>query len=129
LIVREYTEADLETFKRIHAQSGLDYQMPDLSSPLFIVKTVIERAGKPTTLLAARIEAETYLLSDGAPADKWEDIQMAQPIFLNALWEKGIDNTYCCVPPAVDFHFGKRMKSLGWEQIRDWRPYYRETVL
>lgn len=129
LIVRPYIDTDLESFRRIHAESGLDYRFPDLSSPLFVIKTVIERAGRPATLLAAKLEAETYLMTAGAPEDKWDDIQMAQPVFMNALWERGLDSTYCVVPPSIDKHFAKRMKSLGWTPIRDWRPWTRETMI
>lgn len=126
-LVREYTNADLMHFERIHEASELDYKFPDLSSPLFICKTVIERAGKPTTLIAGRLEVETYLMSSGGPADKWEDIRLAQPAYMQTLWEKGIDSSYCVVPPEVDKHFAKRMRSLGWQPARNWFPWTRET--
>lgn len=127
-LVRPYTESDLDTFKRIHADSGLDYQFPALESPLFVVKTVIERAGKPTTLLAARIEAEAYLITSGTAAERLEDIEAAQPQFLADLWALGIDNAYCAVPRAVDRHFRKHMERLGWERGRDgWTNFFRNT--
>lgn len=129
MIVRPYTEADLETFKRIHADSGLNYRFPDLNSPLFIVKTVVERAGKPTMLAAARIEAEAYLITTGTPQDKWEDIQAAQKVFLAELWKQGLDNVYACVPDEIGKHFGKRMSSLGWTKGREgWTNWFRDTV-
>ena len=129
MLVRPYTEADLEAFKRIHTDSGIDYRFPDLNSPLFIVKTVIERAGKPTTLLAGKIDVETYLMTSGSAAERLEDITEANRHFLNALWEKGIDNAYCGVPKSIDRHFHKHMERLGWERGRDgWVNYFCDTM-
>jgi hypothetical protein len=127
--VRPYTEADLETFKRIHAESRLDYKFPALDSPLFIAKTVVERDGNPTTLLAGRIEVEAYLMTSGTAAERLEDIAAAQSDFLAKLWEQGIDNAYCAVPRSVDRHFAKHMQALGWERGRDgWSVWHRDTI-
>ncbi len=127
LTVRPYTDADLDTFKRIHAESGLDYKFPNLSSPLFIVKTVVERAGKPVLLAAGKLQVETYLMVEGGPEAKWEAIQTAQPHYLNAVWKRGLDSTFCVVPPEVDAYFAKRMIALGWTPARSWFPWTRET--
>lgn len=126
--VRAYTEADLETFRRVHADSKLDYRFPDLDSPLFIVKTVVERAGKPTTLLAGHLTVETYLMTSGNAQERLEDIEAAQPAWLAELWSKGIDDAYCGVPKSVDRHFRKHMLNLGWETGRpDWHNYFRSV--
>jgi hypothetical protein len=128
MLVRPYTESDLDAFKCIHADSKLDYRFPALDSPLFIVKTVIERAGRPTTLLAGKIDVETYLMTSGTAAERLEDIEAAQERFLAELWEKGIDNCYCGVPESVNRHFGKHMERLGWELGRPgWINWFRDT--
>jgi hypothetical protein len=122
-------EADLEAFRRIHAESGLDYQFPDLGSPLFLNKTVVERAGKPTTLLAGKIDIEAYLMTSGSAKGRLEDIEAVQPVFLHELWLKGIDSVYCGVPKVVDRHFRKHMERLGWERGRpEWINYFRNTA-
>ena len=128
MIVRPYTETDLEAFRQIHAASGLDYKFPDLSSPLFLEKTVIEREGRPTTLLAGKIDIETYLMTSGSAVERLEDIEAAQKQFLSDLWLKGIDSVYCGVPKSVDRHFRKHMERLGWERGRpEWINYFRNT--
>ena len=128
MIVRPFTGADLEDFRRIHAESKLDYRFPDLNSPLFIAKTVIERAGKPTTLLAGHLTVETYLMTSGNAKERLEDIEAVQPVWLAALWSKGIDDAYCGVPKSVDRHFRKHMERLGWERGRpEWINYFRDT--
>jgi len=129
MLVRPYTEADLDAFKRIHADSRIDYKFPNLSSPLFIVRTVVERDGVPTTLLTGKLDCETYLLTSGTAAERLEDIAAAQERFLADLWEKGIDNCYCGVPASVNRHFGKHMERLGWERGRDgWCNWFINTV-
>lgn len=128
MIVRSFTQDDLEAFRRIHAESGLDYRFPDLGSPLFIEKTVVEREGKPTTLLAGKIDVETYLMTSGNAQERLEDIEAVQPVFLHELWLKGIDSAYCGVPRSVDRHFRKHMERLGWERGRPgWVNYFRNT--
>lgn len=126
--IRPYTEADLEEFRRIHAESKLDYRFPDLNSPLFLVKTVVERDGKPTTLLAGHLTVETYLMTSGNARERLEDIEAVQPVWLEELWSKGIDDAYCGVPKSVDRHFRKHMERLGWERGRpEWINYFRDT--
>jgi len=128
VIVRPFTEADLEAFRRIHAASGLDYRFPDLGSPLFLNKTVVERDRKPTTLLAGKIDIETYLMTSGTAKERLEDIEAVQPVFLHELWLQGIDSVYCGVPKVVDRHFRKHMERLGWERGRpEWTNYFRNV--
>lgn len=128
MIVRPYTEEDFEAVRRIHEASGLDYRLPDLSSPLFLSKMVAVRNGEVTTMLAGRIDVETYLITSGKPAEKLQDIEQLQQIFLSDLWSKGVDTAYCSVPPEVNKHFAKRMRRLGWEEQRGgWKNWYRET--
>lgn len=129
MTIRPYLPSDLEAIARIHRESGLDYQLPTLDSPLFLSKLLVERETGVTTMLAGRIDVETYLISSGTPAEKWEDIRTLQSAFLADLWRQGIDTAYCSVPAEVDRHFAKRMRSLGWEsQRKGWRNWYRMTA-
>jgi hypothetical protein len=46
--IREYTPADLEELRRLHAAQGFGYPLPDLDSPMFVSKLVLEEdAGPP----------------------------------------------------------------------------------
>jgi hypothetical protein len=40
--IREYTPNDLEALRRLHAKQGFGYPFPDLESPLFVTKLVLE---------------------------------------------------------------------------------------
>jgi hypothetical protein len=40
--IREYNSADLDELRRMHAAQGFGYPLPDLNSPLFVTKLVLE---------------------------------------------------------------------------------------
>ena len=40
--IREYTPSDFEALRRLHAAQGFGYPLPDLESPLFVSKLVLE---------------------------------------------------------------------------------------
>jgi hypothetical protein len=43
--IREYTPNDFEALRRLHAAQGFGYPFPDLDSPLFITKLIMEDEG------------------------------------------------------------------------------------
>jgi hypothetical protein len=69
--IREYTPADLDALRRMHASQGFDYAFPDLSDPIFISKLILEDdSGRPVMASLARLTCEMYLLIDrAAPSD------------------------------------------------------------
>ena len=72
--VRAYTEDDLESLRAMHAAQGFGYGFPDLSDPLFLVRTVVEEEGRPRMAAFLRLTAEAYLLADpreGSPRQRW----------------------------------------------------------
>jgi hypothetical protein len=44
LRIREYNSTDLDALRRMHAAQGFGYSFPDLNSPLFISKLVLEES-------------------------------------------------------------------------------------
>jgi hypothetical protein len=40
--IREYSPGDLDALRRLHAAQGFGYPLPNLESPLFVVKLVLE---------------------------------------------------------------------------------------
>jgi hypothetical protein len=70
VLVREYTDADLDTLRRMHARQGFDYAFPDLADPIFVSKLVVEDdAGRVAMASLARLTCEMYLLVDRDLAD------------------------------------------------------------
>ena len=45
MLIREYTEHDLDALRAIHASQGFHYALPDLSNPLFVTKLVLTDSG------------------------------------------------------------------------------------
>ena len=65
MLIREYTEADLDALRRMHARQGFDYAFPDLRDPIFVSKLVVEDdAGRVVMASLARLTCEMYLLVD-----------------------------------------------------------------
>ena len=65
MLVREYTEADLDALRRMHARQGFDYAFPDLADPIFVSKLVVEDDDGRTVMASlARLTCEMYLLLD-----------------------------------------------------------------
>lgn len=129
-MVRDYRPADLAAIQRIHEQMGLDYRMPDLGDPLFVVRKVLEVNGEVVGATVARVEFETYLWLDGglSPAEKNAAMHLMQPALLKDCRLLGAENLVCWVPENVEKKFAKRLTELGWKLDRDgWRTWSRET--
>jgi hypothetical protein len=47
MLVREYSEGDLEALRSIHAAQGFEYALPDLRNPLFVTKLVLMENSAP----------------------------------------------------------------------------------
>jgi hypothetical protein len=71
MLIRQYTPADLDALRRMHASQNFDYAFPDLADPIFISKLVLEDdSGRPVMASLARLTCEMYLLIDRNAAPK-----------------------------------------------------------
>src|SRR5579862_5550881 len=70
MLIREYTPNDFDALRRLHAAQGFGYPLPDLDSPLFITKLVLEEdsADPPAENVSTqgREEAHRNSLPEGA---------------------------------------------------------------
>lgn len=65
MLVRAYTQSDLDALRRMHARQGFDYAFPDLADPIFVSKLVVEDDDGRTVMASlARLTCEMYLLVD-----------------------------------------------------------------
>jgi hypothetical protein len=65
MLIRQYTPADLDALRRMHARQGFDYAFPDLADPIFVSKLVVEDDdGHAVMASLARLTCEMYLLVD-----------------------------------------------------------------
>ncbi len=135
--IREYNPSDLETLRRMHAAQGFGYPLPDLESPLFLSKLVLEDDGEDadsereeanlnspldgssrvTMAILQRLTAETYLLHDpsaGTPRRRWQSFLAIHDAARNAAASHGLDDVQAFLPPPIARAFGRRLARLGW---------------
>jgi len=129
--VRDVKIEDFPEIERIHAQMGMDYALPDLAHPLFLVRKVA--VGERNQLAAAcflRLTAETYLWMDQAltPRCKMDTMNQLQPEVLRAAWLNGLDDIEARIPTVIERRFQKRLRCLGWTPNREgWHPWTVQT--
>ena len=123
----------------MHAAQGFGYPLPDLQSPLFLSKLVLEdeaddadpereeanqnspREGSPRVTMAIlqRLTAETYLLHDpsaGTPRRRWQNFLAIHDAARLAAAAHGLDDVQAFLPPPIARAFGRRLSHLGWTQ-------------
>lgn len=128
LVLRDFRPEDLEQVKRIHDDSGIEYDLPDLQSPLFLVTKVLDVDGTIRAAGGLYLQLECYLWLDrsdwASPADKMAAIQALDGAAMHEAWLKGIDCACLWLPPGMD-RFGERLvKELGFTRDRDgWISY------
>jgi hypothetical protein len=150
VLIREYTESDLDALRAMHASQGLDYPFPDLADPIFVSKLVIEDdAGRPVMASLARLTCEMYLLVDrgnqaaagaqhaaplrnrsrgvGAQAARrrYECLLALHAAGERDLLARGLDDAHAWLPPQIARRFGRRLEALGWVRDDAWTPYCR----
>ena len=131
MTVRDFRPEDMEALREIHAGMGLDYKMPNLGCPLFIIKKVLEIDGHVIGACCLRIECETYLFLHPAldPQAKMQVMAELQPSVLTEAYYQGFDNLVARIPEQTERIFAKRLKQLGWNKDRDgWYTWNRELT-
>lgn len=131
-MIRDFRAEDLPAIQKIHEQNAIDYVMPDLRKPLFIVTKVREEKGVVRAALGSYIQVEYYLWLDksdwATPEEKHEILKELDKEVTDALWLKGIDQACLWLPPGMD-RFGQRLEDeFGFSPDREgWRVYSKLT--
>jgi hypothetical protein len=136
MIIREYTEADVDALRRMHVRQGFDYTFPDLSDPFFISRLVVEDdTGRPVMASLARLTCEMYPLLDSerekksgnnsAPRQRYAHLLALHAAGERDLLARGLDDAHAWLPPQIARRFGRRLESLGWVRDDAWTPYCR----
>ena len=132
MFIREYTSADLDALRRLHAAQGFGYPFPDPESPLFVSKLVLEAddaeaeggagnsgGGRIAMAVLLRLTAETYLLHDpaaGTPRLRWQRFLALHEAARSSAAACGLDDVQAFLPPRVARAFGRRLARLGWRR-------------
>jgi len=127
--VREYTDADLDAVRAMHTAQGFNYELPDVSDPLFLVRTIVEEDDRPRMAALLRLTAETYLLADprdGTPRQRWNWLAALHEATRKAAADRGLADVQAFLPPRVARAFGRRLRQLGWRHD-PWACYTRQV--
>lgn len=129
MLVRLYTESDLDALRRMHARQGFDYAFPDLTDPIFVSTLVVEDDdGRAVMASLARLTCEMYLLADpgaGNPRERYARLLALHRAGERDLLERGLDDAHAWLPPPIARRFGRRLEALGWIRDDKWTPYCR----
>jgi hypothetical protein len=130
-VVRDYQSSDFERVRELHEASGIDYEFPDLSSPLFLVTKVFEYEGIVRACGGMYLQLEVYLFLDSTPwappQDKFDAIYALNEAGMKEAWLKGINQAVLWLPPGME-RFGERLLDLGFTKDRPgWVSYSRPT--
>ena len=130
-LIRDYRASDLKQVKAIHEASGIDYKLPDLSSPLFLVTKVLEIDGIVRACGGGYLQIECYLWLDKSdwadPEQKLMAVQALDRSVMHEAYLRGIDCACLYLPPGMD-RFGKRLEDLGFTRDREgWVTYSKRT--
>jgi hypothetical protein len=133
MLVREYTNGDLDALRSMHTRQGFDYAFPNLRDPIFVSKLIVEDAeGRPVTASLARITCEMYLLADpgaGNPRDRYAYLLALHRAGERDLLARGLDDAHAWLPAPIAKRFGRRLQALGWVRDDAWTPYCRHLEL
>ena len=125
-MIRDFQPEDTDAIISIHKTQGLDYDLGDITNPLFLVKKVRVVDGRVVAAMCLRLTCETFLLVEGSPETKARSIMELQPEVLREAYEKGLADVVCVVPPEISASFAPVLARMGWKRDRDWPMWSRE---
>jgi hypothetical protein len=129
--IRFYGCSDLEEITRLHAAQGLAYTLPDLETPEFIVRAVLERDdGSIAAGVFLRKTAETYLIAGGKDRkrEKIGQLLLLHKEIAGLAEKHGLSDVHCILPPELlkKAGFGDLLMHLGWERP-EWTLFTRKV--
>jgi hypothetical protein len=132
MLIREYSESDLDALRSMHARQGFEYPFPDLADPIFVSKLVVEdESGRAVMTSLARLTCEMYLLADpgeGNPRERFDRLLALHAAGERDLLARGLDDAHAWLPPRIAARFGRRLQALGWIRDDAWTPYCRRLT-
>jgi hypothetical protein len=131
MTVRDYRPEDRPAIEALHRSMGMDYRLPDLDDPLFVVRKVYETEGRITGAEFLKLQAEAYLMlnCDLDVVAKSRVIAHLSHAVEKDAFNKGIDTLVAYIPDEIAKKFTKRLNLLGWDTARKgWSTWFRELI-
>ena len=121
-MIRDFQETDLEVLRKLHSQSGASWAIPDLSSPLVLVRKVVDDNGAKM-ICVGELHISALLWVDKewrTPQERLNAVEELQTEMMNEAAKFGIDTATL----QADGRFAERMKEMGWTEAEG-RMFYR----
>lgn len=133
MIVRDYNPAtDKLAVEQIHKLMHMDYKLPDLDDPLFVVRKVyVNDAGAVLGAEFLKLQAEAYLmLHCGIDViEKTRVIAHLSREVESEAYNRGLDTLVAYIPWETAKKFTKRLNLLDWQEARaGWVTWFRELL-
>jgi hypothetical protein len=125
-VIRDLEPRDIEAVKAIQKAQGFEYAIPDLTSPLILVKKVREVDGRVVAAMLLRVTAETFLICSGSPVTQGRAIEELQPEVIGEAWAKGLSEVVCVIPPEISESFTPVLERMGWYRTREWPMWQKD---
>lgn len=131
MIAETLAPEQYEQARELHREMGIDYQLPNLDSPLLLVKkAVTDDKGKLLGFCVLRLTAECMLMlgPELRPEQKMEVMSTLSPAVIGEAWRLGLDEVMATIHQDVEKRFTKRLGQLGWSRDREgWTLWSRPT--
>ena len=128
-MIRPYTEVDFKQIHRLHLDSGLNYDLPNLSDPRFVVRQVVadEEGIHMGAFIRQTHEAYLFCQRDWmTPKYRYEMIKTVQESVRAEAKQKGVKEVFIWCPSSIEKSFGSRLVELGWERM-PWPTFAQEV--
>ncbi len=114
--IRELCAEDDAAVKQLHAEMGLDYQLPDGKS--LVVRTgLFNGTGKPVAVVLGCKTTEAYLLLDRkwrTPQERWDAVLRVISVAQAQAKIQGFEDVHVWLPPQIEKKFSRRLKKIGF---------------
>ena len=129
--VREYTDSDLDEIKRIHGDSGLEYDFPDTPSQVFFSRRVVSDGSGIGMAAFLRLTAEAYLVANPrwrTAAWRGHALTQLHRVCHGDAVSQGVQEVNAFLAPPIVKKFGRRLERMGWKKYQDeeWRCFSYE---
>ena len=110
--IRDYVASDFEAIKQIHENNRLDFNFPNINSPLFLINKVLVDADTVRASYALRVVVESNLWIDKSnwtdSEGKWLAIRALDKEACDSARNFGLDGVQCFMPSSYK-RFGQRI--------------------
>jgi hypothetical protein len=124
-MIRELENRDIQEISRLHTESGAQFTLPNLESPLVLVKKVVDDGGvRMAAIGRLHISALMWVNHRWAtPQIRFDNVMELQREMMLEASRHGLD----IATTQADGRFAERLEEMGWTRGNGFM-YYKGTV-